>query len=103
MVSLNMGLMDLGSNIMWVIYLALGTYILGLIIGYRVGKNRVRPRTVGKIIVNPNANIKNNEPAFKMQITPEFVEAAYSKTLLAKSKYVIFEVKEEYYEDNGML
>lgn len=86
------------------IAIAISLYLIGIILGYRKGKKSMHPKTVGTILVNPDADIKNHEPAFKMQITPEFVDAAYSKSLSNKIKYVIFEVREEAdYENNGLL
>ena len=85
------------------IFAAVALYIIGIILGYKKGKKSMHPKTVGTILVNPNANVKNHEPAFKMQITPEFVDFAYSQTLLNKSRYVIFEVREDGHEDNGLL
>ena len=90
------------SKIMFAV-LVIFIYLIGIIIGYRKGKKSMHPKTVGTILVNPDADIKNHEPAFKMQITPEFVDAAYSKSLANKIKYVIFEVREDDHEDNGLL
>ena len=90
------------SKIMFAV-LVIFIYLIGIIIGYKKGKKSMHPKTVGTILVNPDADIKNHEPAFKMQITPEFVDAAYSKALANKIKYVIFEVREDDHEDNGLL
>lgn len=85
------------------IIIAIAVYFIGIILGYKKGKNSMHPKTVGTILVNPDADIINNEPAFKMQITPEFVDAALSGVLSNKIKYVIFEVKEDTNENNGLL
>lgn len=85
------------------IAIAIALYLIGIILGYRKGKKSMHPKTVGTILVNPDADVKKHELAFKMQITPEFVDAVYSKSLSNKIKYVIFEVREDDHENNGLL
>lgn len=80
---------------------AISLYLIGIMLGFKRGKKSMRPRAVGTIFVNSNADIKKHEPAFKMRITPEFVDAVYSKSL-SNIKYVIFEVREDNNENNGL-
>lgn len=75
------------------------TWLIGLLLGYKSGKQAVRPKTVGKIIVNKETSVEDS--AFKCQISPEFIEAIYAAEPF-HVKYVIFEVEEESYESNGM-
>ena len=72
------------------------TWIAGILLGFRGGKRSVRPKSVGKILVQDTAK---GVPAFKCEITPEFMKAICSSV---KPRYVIFEVKEESDESNGM-
>lgn len=95
-------ILDEKTKILFII-MAIALYLIGIILGYGKGKKSMRPKTIGTIFVNPDADIKKNEPAFKMQITPEFAAAAYSQKLSNKVKYVIFELKEDDHENNGLL
>ena len=80
------------------ILLFLINYLCGVAIGRRVERMR-KINTAGTIYINLNA--KQNEPCFKCAVTPEFIERAFMADAV-KNQYVIFEVKEDLDEDNGM-
>ena len=80
-----------------IVLIIIFTWLIGILLGFRGGKHSVRPKTVGKILVQDTAK---GVPAFKCEITPEFMKAICSSV---KPRYVIFEVEEEGSdESNGM-